>query len=316
MSVITDNDKEGLTEEELAAINDDEEVNVIEEESNELSEDDKVGDDNSDGGESGEVANSDDDNANNDDADIGGEDAKGADADVNADAGTDDNNAQDAEEASKAPDFTPKLNTSKPEDVDAQITSIDEQIKAVGDELTEGDLELNEYHDKLAALNNQRSDLNILKKQAEFAEQSNADIAEQRWTWEQDQFFNTNSHYKASSAKYAAFGQIVADVLSNGEFANKDGLSVLSEADKRYKAEFAAPSLKDGDIIDNGEPIKPNKDKKVVEIPKTLGGLPAADTSGVDSGGEFAAIDKLEGMELEEAISRMSPDQAERYAAG
>jgi len=315
MSGITDDDKEGLTEEELAALNDDDEVNGVDDENNELSEDDKAGDDvNADVGESAEATNSDDDKAGNDDLDAGGEAAKAADADVNADAGTDDDgNVQSADEAGSTPDFTPKLNTSKPEDVDAQITSIDEQIKVLGVDLADEELELNEYHDKLAALNNQRSDLNILKKQAEFAEQSNADIAEQRWTWEQDQFFKTNNHYKDSSAKYAAFGQIVSDVLSNDEFANKDGLSVLSEADKRYKAEFAVPDLKDGDT---GEPTKPDKGRKVVDIPKTLGGLPAADTSGVDSGGEFAAIDKLEGMELEEAISRMTPDQAERYAAG
>lgn len=50
-------------------------------------------------------------------------------------------------------------------------------------------------------------------------------------------------------------------------------------------------------------------------LPPSLANVPGSEGPG-DVGGEFSDIDKLEGLALEDAIRRMSPDQRERYSRG
>jgi len=68
-----------------------------------------------------------------------------------------------------------------------------------------------------------------------------------------------------------------------------------------------APATGPGDVPANTSEPKPGETP-----PKTLGGLPAAadDDPAAD---EFSALDKLTGMELEQALNKLTPAQADAY---
>ena len=56
--------------------------------------------------------------------------------------------------------------------------------------------------------------------------------------------------------------------------------------------------------------LKTQSRQKNVDIPKTLGDLPAAEEF---DGSEFAYLDKLDGEDLVEALAKMPKDKADRY---
>lgn len=51
-----------------------------------------------------------------------------------------------------------------------------------------------------------------------------------------------------------------------------------------------------------------------VDVPTTLADAPAA-AENQDGGGEFANVDKLEGMDYELAVAKMTPEQKARFLA-
>lgn len=93
---------------------------------------------------------------------------------------------------------------------------------------------------------------------------------------------------------------------------------VLEQAHKKVLAEFdIAPKA-----AAQAAPAAPAKPAKPVprapdlsQIPPTLGKMPAAASADDTGGAEFAHLDGLTGMALEQAIARMSPDQRARYEA-
>lgn len=214
--------------------------------------------------------------------------------------------------AKKVPDeFVGKLESGNVDDLADKITSIDEDIEKIGNEMHEGDIDLQEYHVKMNKLSNDRTILAIEHAQSEFVAKNNASLTEQRWTWDRDRFFEMNTSYEENPAAYAAFSSIVNTVLATNEYVDRSGADVLAEADRQYKSLFAPEPVKPD--VPETPSVKPVL--KVVKIPKTLGGMPAASSADADEGGEFAAIDKLDGMELEEAMARLTPEQSDRYAA-
>ena len=58
-------------------------------------------------------------------------------------------------------------------------------------------------------------------------------------------------------------------------------------------------------------PVAKRKPPAVIPEDKTLGSLPVA--QGNDTGGPWAALDKLSGEALEAALERLTPEQRKRY---
>jgi len=147
-------------------------------------------------------------------------------------------------------------------------------------------------------------------QQAEFAQRQNAEARTQRWEYEQERFFGqaANEMYKdpvmfaALNAQVKALGQDAANVKQKPHW-------FLEEADRLVRDRFAiGAKTPTGEKPGGKKPTAPDLSK----LPKTLANIPAAELP--DTGNaEFAHLDKLDGMDLEMALAKLSPEQEERY---
>jgi len=209
--------------------------------------------------------------------------------------------------------FAPKY-TVEPVD-EAQLAALDEQITALQDRYDDGDLTAEEYRNQQRALENQRRELERQQMKAELAKEFTAQTEQQReaykqqlwqenWNYEASQFLSRpeNAMYKEGTG-YAVLQATLTQLAQ--EAPDKPQRWYLEEADRRVRAfRGEAPTAK----ASNASP--PSR-----EIPPNLGDMPNADIP--ETGGdEFAHLDKLTGLELEMALKKLSPADADRYLYG
>lgn len=204
------------------------------------------------------------------------------------------------------PDFQPQYKVEAPEDLSEQLSSVTDKMNELDEQLEDGDIDLTDYRRQMREYSSQREELITLRTKAEIANDMSQQSAQQRWEWEQDMFMGEASSaiYK-NRAMHAALNETVKEVANEKGWNDKSGLDVLRESDRRVKEMMGVKSSPKLKVV---EPMsKP-------DIPKTLRDIPAAE--GNESGDEFAALDKLDGMELESALARLSDEQRDRYLTG
>lgn len=291
-----------LTEEELAAINDSE---MSEEELAALK---GIAEDGDDG----------EDEDDDDDEDAGAQDKSADDAQADdEDAGQVDSQVDDAGDEESAAEFKPQFRSQLPEDFDAQVSAVNDEMRALAQQFKDGDVDFDEYNAKLQDLNARRDELSQAKITAQVFEQMNAQQAQQEWQWTVKQFMSKVAReekidYQADAEKGADLDLFVRRLAENPANNNKPMDWFLQEAHKRVKAlhglDAGAPAAKPS--LDD---VKKSRKPPVGAAPKTLAQVPGSDGPG-DISSEFADLDGLDGMDLENAIAKMTPAQRERYA--
>lgn len=233
--------------------------------------------------------------------DAGGDDGDqaGAQGDVDGAAGTGGDDAVD-----KA-GFVPKYHAPAVEDYAAKLTALDESFQA-------GDVELKDY-------NAQRDAMVRQQIKAEISAEQNAQVEEQLWEREISDFMDVHKEYGASKFRHAALDIAVKDLAADEANTDKPGRWFLREAHKIVEREFGATFAADNGtkaVVDSVEDKKPgNRKPDLSLVPKTLAHLPAAELPDTGSVDEFAHIDRMTGIELENAVARLSPAERERYRA-
>lgn len=197
--------------------------------------------------------------------------------------------------------FVPKYHAPAVEDYTTRIQSLDQAFQ-------DGTLELVDY-------NRQRDELVRAQLKAEISAEQNAQVEEQLWAREISDFMDAHKEYKESKFRHAALDIAVKDLAADEANADKPGRWFLREAHKIVEKEFGAQAKE--------SPEQPNNDNKPGEkqsrkpdlsgVPKTLAHLPAAELPDTGSVDEFAHLDRLTGLELEQAVARLSPAERERY---
>jgi len=245
-------------------------------------------------------------------------------AEAGDDAGELDTAAKaDADNKQFLPQF--KADAPEPEEYQAKMDDIGTRMEELGDQLDQGDITAKEFQTANIALMQEREALNSAVAKAEMYQEINQQNAEQMWQNEQDMFFASDAAkvYEDNGVLFAAFNEAVKEVARDDGFANTSGTDILQEAHRRVTDMIGGNTTSDNaDTTSEETPNKESKAKDELEARRaakqgkekvvTLGGLPAAD--GTDtSGGEFAGLDSLNGMELEAAVNRLSPEQQERY---
>jgi hypothetical protein len=105
--------------------------------------------------------------------------------------------------------------------------------------------------------------------------------------------------------------------LDTEENAGKTGYELLLEAKELCQKRFrdmteggSAPKLREDPTP---KPKAPARES--VQLPKTLADSIPADENPTNQD-EFAHLDKMEGLEYEMALARLTPDQERRYLGG
>lgn len=304
-----------LSEEERAALADDDEADLAKKIASEA--DDQDDDADADGADAADKktagdTDGDDDQDDGNDADDDGADAKTAEVDA-ADK------AKDADADKQAAAEQPKLAPLDLSGVDQayqeQLEQLDAGKAAKFKEMMDGEITAEEYS---------KFESKYLRDRDALGEERIGNVA---WFKEVHHFKGVvlgEINYDADKEKFDAFDDWVKRLASNPKYADRDGRWYLEEAHRKVKLEFgiddkaiAADKGAKSDK-DAGKPANKDQTRKkapdLTKIPKTLGNLPSASDDGDDEeSGEFAHLNKLEGMDLERALAKMSKEQADRY---
>lgn len=243
-----------------------------------------------------------------------------ASADPDPDAGDDDDEldtaaipaapvvAAPAEDATidEPGEFTPRYVAEPVADAAAQFAALDEKKGALRSQLSEGDIGLDEFTAQYDLISKEERALERSTLKAEIASEQGQQTAEQRWAWEQEQFFADKANV-AYKDKYlmAGLNEAVKDLANDPANSTKTGPWFLAKANEMIRERFGAPVKPE---TPNGPGAKPR-----VQPPPTLASMPSAELPETGAGDEFAHLDKLGGFQLEAALARLTDDQQNRY---
>lgn len=309
---------EGLSDEERAALEgDDDESEILKNiaggADDDADEDEDDGDDNASSGDSDDDADADDDdNAGEDDAAAVADDAAG---DSKPDAAADDSKGGVVDDKTPpvAAEFQPEFRAQIPEGLADKITALDTRTTELLQKFKDGEIELPEFLAQKSEIDSERMQLTLAQKQAEWAQSQNEDARAQRWKWEQERFFGQKSSeiYKGDEVLLGALNAAVIKLRNSPEHSGKPMSFFIDEADRQVRQRFNIAGS-DNNAADKVKETKQRREPDTSKLPKTLANLPAADVAetGAD---EFAYLDKLEGIALEQALRKLTPEQEARY---
>lgn len=303
-------------ERELLAMDDDE----LENEDEDLEETEDLADDLDD--------DSDDDDSDDDDSDDDDSDEDSDDDDESGDDDSDDDEPGDDEKAAADPEpgdvVLPDLKeVGNIDEMETSLSGINEELSKLKERWDEGDLEDDEYWDQRDSLKDKAADLKMDIRDAKRDAESNQERIQDRWNTAQDVFYENpaNVIFRENGLMMQALNAEIARRQQEKDF---DGnfTRLLNESASELRKSAAAMLGVEGDS-DKGGDKKPMTAKEKAaakkaanargDKPRTLRGVNSADDNSDIDQGEFADLDRLKGRSLELAISRLSPEQQERW---
>ena len=215
------------------------------------------------------------------------------------------------EEAAPAPVAEePPAEVEPPRDMQGELATIDEELAGLGQKYEDGDINAVELNTEQNRLNRERNDVSLDIRDAN----NSAKAAANQWETDVNDFIGADEGHKAvvsdpivKQAFEAALRQAATSpegLAANNEWRLNKAKSILAE--KGISIGTTKPAAPPTDN-------KPESRKPTDTIPTDLGGAPAG---GDNDSSEFSHLNNMEGLELEEALSKLSPEQEARYMEG
>ncbi len=183
------------------------------------------------------------------------------------------------------------------------LPQFEQAMGELHEKMVEGDVSAAEYHRELNKL--QAANRNT-KEQGQYQEWQG-----QQWDRTCNNFYTRNPEWTQEKLNPVVWGAFNAEVIRVGQDPRcqwYSGAQVIEAAKQNVADAFG---MKSG-------AVKPQAAGKAATMPRptlqTLAHTPAADANEI--AGEFAALDKLSGLQLEAAVSKMSSEQVQRYLHG
>ncbi len=340
--------KENFTEDELAGLSDEERAAIEDDDTD--GGDDKLADDVKDpesasaGDKAGDNTDGDDKSSDGDDKEADGSDADadaakdnsdGKDVAAKSDDNQDDVKDDDNQDDNKAAEtntrvFAPHYEAKAPEKYQEQMDGFETQLKEVKGKFEEGDLSVSEYMDKRDTIASQRYDLREQKLKSDMSAEQSKQVADQVWEHEQDLFFDQHPEYRKDTILWGAMDASIRELTAKAENVNRSGMAILNDAHKQVSERFSQRGTENKEVDkEETNDKKDNPNKQLVNkegnkqetakkpdlsvVPKTLSDMPNADGPDTGTDTEFTYLDKLGGVEYENALAKLSDDQQDRY---
>lgn len=148
---------------------------------------------------------------------------------------------------------------------------------------------------------------------ADMAASSSVQDEQATWQARQDAFFNApgNAIIRDDTRVWNAMQAQLEAMYIDPKYKDYSDMQYLNEAGREIRKLFGIEVAVAASVA--VAPAPPGSALSSVPLPKTLGDVPAAAEN--TDGGEFAHMDKLDGMEYETAVARMTPEQRARFLA-
>lgn len=235
----------------------------------------------------------------------------GEEDEVTAEVIADEVKAETMEPAEDEAEFVTQYVVQAVEGYDDKMSSLKEQKAELRKQLNDGDLSLDDYDAKKDEIVAQEQELREQKLKADIAADQNEQNAMARWKWEQEKFFadESNAIYK-DKLVMAAFDTAVRDLGNAKENANRNGAWFLNKANEMVRERFNM-----GKAVEVVPPKDSSRKPDLSVVPKTLSHLPSADMAKTGEVSEFDYLDRMDGLDLEHAVGRLSEAERARYRA-
>ncbi len=195
----------------------------------------------------------------------------------------------------------------KPEGADERITEIDTSLEDLAVKMDDGEITAQEYHQQSRELNKERHDWQKKIDRHEMSVEALAQNAlDQKTAFDNanNTFLETHAEeYPVGSDSFAMLNGFVMQMQKTTGV--EDDPSYITEAHKKVEQLLGGKT--------NDDPVPVPKPGARPDPPPTLGKVPAASVETTDDG-KFVHLDRLDGEELEKAVSKLTPEQQEEYS--
>lgn len=308
-----------FTDEELAMLTEDErrEIEALGEEYDADNEeppmdpdddDDSVEEEGGDGdaADEGDDGDGEDDADDADDPDAEGDETPAGEDDADA-GGEGDEGAAEAPEPVAAEQQTPLLEAELPEGYEEKLKEFESQREKLDVDFDDGELTSLEYRQALREIESEEKALRDQVLKAQIAQDMQVQQQKQEWAKTVNSFLDDNDLYRQSETLYDSLNKQVIAIANSDEAAGLTGQQILEKAHEKVLADPVLGRVF-GDKEEENPEGKQASGKKLQRrnVPPTLGKVPAADMTSAEEGGRFARLDKMDGLELEAELARLS----------
>lgn len=250
----------------------------------------------------------------------GAGDEDGKDGDGKADgAGVDGDGktgADDEEIDSGDSPIVPRIHAEPVEDFDKKMTALNEELAGLAKKFSDGEITFEQLQVEQTRVHDVRADLRAQKRESEMAERINQNVETDLWKREQDEFFADHKDYRENPILMGALNTAVVRIANAPENANRTGTWILNKAHREVEKVMATKADPNPNPVDKDKPAgdgkQPTRKPDIKSVPRTLAGAPAA-AEDVPGKGEFDALDNLTGIDYENALARLTPEQQAKY---
>lgn len=219
----------------------------------------------------------------------------------------------DAQPADAAPaPIAPQYTVEVPADAKEKIAALKAEDAAAFKRLMDGEIDAEEYQAIKERVEGSVDELKTATLQAEIFRKANEQNAEAaaRSQWQAAEtaamatFKAEGLDYKSRPSLLAAYNHNLKALGADPKNERRDASWFLTEAHRLTKEDLGFTSVRKN---------TPNS-VDASELPPTLRSVPVAATGAVN-GDEFAHMRNLDGLELERAHARLTPEQRDRWMA-
>jgi hypothetical protein len=203
--------------------------------------------------------------------------------------------------------FVPKFAGGDQDKIDRLKTDLDDAKK----KFDEGEIDYE-------AFNVTKDIYNEARWKADFTQEINANMQDERWAWEQERFLDDNRSFRDNALLNSAFVNAVNTIIASEVSATLTDREVLVKAKEEVSADIRALTGQTESPADKKESAKSKavsdakkKQADRSKIPIDISDIPSAEENNEVS--EFANIDKLSGEAYQTALDNMTPTQLARY---
>lgn len=198
-----------------------------------------------------------------------------------------------------------------PEDADAKLKELADKRAELRKQYDDGDITFDELESARDEIAKQEKVIERAQLKAELSSEMQQQQVVNDWQRDVNTFLDANPEYRDNTVRYNALDMMVRQIGASEEAAKLTGPQVLAKAHAELQKAFgvAAPAEKKGE----GNGKKPPK----VDLPPSLGKLPAAESNDTN-GGKYAALDRLletDPLAHEDALAKMSASERDAYLA-
>ncbi|UZV40821.1 hypothetical protein 12Stean4476_00059 [Erwinia phage Stean] len=198
-----------------------------------------------------------------------------------------------------------------PEDIEAQRTALDVRWDDLATKFDDGDITFAEYNKGIRELNTERGKLDRLELKAELAAEANQSRNQEDWTNLCEDFVGENPIIGKNETMWNAFDVKLRQVTA----ATQQAGGTIGRRDLEKAFKLLQEDLGISAPAPTGEQPQKKGRKTPIEVPPTLGRVPAAQQTDTEDG-KYAHLDRLaetDPEKYEAALMKMSDAERDAY---